>query len=71
VDGCGEILVHGTLQYRLIGYVMSSPSTFCILLICSHKDGVYKPPSAFETAISRKRAIERDNHGVVPSVRPR
>ena len=52
LDGCGEVLVSGTYEYRILGFFMSEGNHFCALLFCYHKDKIYKPPNAFATAVA-------------------
>lgn len=42
---------------RALGFFDESATTFIITLICTHKNNVYKPASAFETAQKRSKQI--------------
>lgn len=44
-------------QERALGYFDDAAGTFVILVICNHKDKVYKPASAFNTAHTRMEQI--------------
>ena len=44
-------------QHRLIGYLQGV--TFFALIGCTHKQQIYDPSEALETADKRKRRIER------------
>ena len=40
-------------QERALGYFDDATHTFVIVLICNHKDRVYRPPDAFDSAHER------------------
>lgn len=42
---------------RAIGFFGPAPDEFTILIIATHKQNVYKPPQAIETAISRRAQV--------------
>lgn len=43
---------------RALGYFGKSGQTFVIVLICTHKQNVYKPHDAFKTARTRAQQID-------------
>lgn len=45
-------------QHRIVGYY-SGPKTFVALIGCTHKQNRYDPPNALETAVERRKRIER------------
>jgi hypothetical protein len=57
-DGLGELRWRSEKkQHRLIGFL--SRDVFYALIGCIHKQQVYKPPDALETAEKRKKQVER------------
>ena len=56
--GCWELRwTSEKVEHRIFGYY-GGILRFVMLVGCTHKDGVYNPPSAFETMDDRKRKIE-------------
>lgn len=43
---------------RALGFFGPTEKTFTITLICNHKQNVYKPPDAIETARKRAKQVE-------------
>lgn len=43
---------------RAIGYFAKDEQTFVITNICTHKQNIYKPPNAFQTAHARRHQLE-------------
>ena len=56
----GEVRLRAKPPIRLIGY--KRDSEFILLIGCKHKDQIYDPPTALDTALSRKKDLE-NNHG--------
>jgi len=57
-DGLGELRWKSeNKQHRLIGFL--SYEVFYALVGCTHKQQIYKPPDALDTAGKRKGQIER------------
>lgn len=54
----------GGVQHRVIGCSGPQQKQFTLLIGCSHKDQIYDPPSAIETAIKRKNQVDSGD-GVV------
>jgi len=55
--GIGELRwTSGKRQHRLVGYLKSG--TFFALIGCTHKQQIYDPPDALDTAYKRKHQIE-------------
>ncbi len=57
-QGLGEIRIAADRQWRLIGRREEAENAFTLLMICYHKDKVYDPRDALETALRRWREIE-------------
>lgn len=51
---------------RAIGFFGPNDDEFTILIIATHKQDVYKPHNAFETAISRRAQVLRKEAGTSP-----
>lgn len=63
--GLGEIrFTSERKQHRVIGFYGPSPREFTMLIGCIHKQNIYNPPNALDTAARRKRAIETGTAGV-------
>ena len=45
---------------RLVGYLDTDRKEFTLLIGCNHKDKIYDPPGAFDTAVDRWKLL---NHG--------
>ena len=59
LKGLGEIrFTTENTQHRVIGYFGPEAAQFSLLLGCTHKQRVYSPASALDTAAKRKRLIE-------------
>lgn len=58
-DGLGEIRWRGDQRkpLRLIGF-QNAPNQFTLLIGCSHKDNVYTPADALDTAVTRKGELQ-------------
>jgi hypothetical protein len=50
--------IPGEVQYRMLG-VFDGPKRTVFLMGYYHKGGVYTPPDALETALKRKKLLER------------
>ena len=50
--------IPGEVQYRMLG-VFNGPKKAVFLMGYYHKGGVYTPPDALETALQRKKLLER------------
>jgi|SRR6266850_2921146 len=46
-------------EHRVIGLVWPNPQQFTMLIGCFHKQRVYTPANALDTALQRKRFLER------------
>jgi len=63
-DGLGEIRWKcDKKQHRVIGCRWTNPSGFLLLIGCTHKDQIYDPPDAINTADKRRRGIQFQNRG--------
>lgn len=49
----------GGVQWRVLGFFGLAQMQYTILLGCTHKQGNYDPRDATDTAIRRKKSIER------------
>lgn len=59
-QGMGEIRFTSERKAHLvIGFVWPSPQQFTMLIGCFHKQRVYTPANALDTALQRKRFLER------------
>ena len=63
-----EIRVRGNVQWRVLGYYgpKGKQKTFTVLLICNHKQNIYQPHDAINTARKRLKMIEQ-NYSLVKS----
>jgi hypothetical protein len=71
LKGLGEIVIGSGVQWRLFGHRDVAQDTFTLLVICNHKDGVYKPVNAFDTAIERWKEMQKGLDGIVLNDHPR
>jgi hypothetical protein len=63
--GLGELRFYSEKKaYRVIGYFGPSRGQFTMLIGCFHKQRVYTPASALDTALRRKRFLERGEGSV-------
>ena len=46
------------IQHRMIGFFGPEQKQFTLLIGCMHKQNIYQPPQAIETAIERKKKVE-------------
>jgi hypothetical protein len=53
-------------QTRALGYFQDGENAFIIVLICYHKDRVYKPAGAFKSAHQRIARIDQGSAYTVP-----
>ena len=51
---------------RALGYFGKSGQSFVIVLICTHKQNVYKPHDAFKTARSRAQQVDGGTAKTIP-----
>ena len=51
-------------QHRVIGFYGPGQKQFTLLIGCTHKQNIYSPPRALETAARRKREVESGTAGV-------
>lgn len=51
---------------RALGYFAKEEQIFIITNICTHKQGIYKPPNAFKTAHTRRHQVETCIASAVP-----
>lgn len=49
----------GRVPYRIIGYT-AAERVFVMLIGCTHNERKYKPADCFDTALARKKEIERN-----------
>jgi phage-related protein len=64
--GLGEIRVsEENKQYRLIGMTGPGKGEYTLLIGCSHKQQVYTPKDAKETANARRKLVEKGAANVV------
>lgn len=54
------------VQHRPLGFFGPGPSEFTILILATHKDDVYKPSSAIDTAAQRRKAIQSGQASTAP-----
>lgn len=52
-------------QARALGFFGPNTGEFTITLICTHKDNVYKPPNAFQTATDRANSVKSGRASVI------
>jgi len=69
-DDLVEIILKGKIQHRLFGFYWPERLNFTVLLPCTHKDDVYDPPGAFETADVRIKELKNGRKWIRPCVRP-
>jgi hypothetical protein len=63
-DGLGEIRWKcDNKQHRVIGCWWKTPHGFLLLIGCFHKQNVYNPPDAIETAAKRRRGLQFGGKG--------
>ena len=48
-----------SVQWRVVGFFGLAPMNYTMLIGCTHKQNQYDPRDALETAIRRKKNIER------------
>ena len=67
-----EIRVSGNVQWRILGYYgpKGERKAFTILLICNHKQNIYQPHDAINTARKRLKMVEQNNSMVKSCDRP-
>ena len=53
----------GRVQHRIIGR-LTGEQEFLMLIGCTHKDDVYDPPSALDTALERDRKIKNQEASI-------
>ncbi len=70
-EGIYEIRIRGNVQWRLAGYFGPGQKEFTIVLACTHKQQIYDPPDAKETAVKRKKQIDKGERKRILSARPR
>jgi hypothetical protein len=71
VDDFVEIILKTKVQHRLLGFNWPRQSCcFTFLIPCTHKDKVYKPKNAFETAGIRMRKLQNGSTWMKSCVRP-
>lgn len=61
-QGLGEVTFkseQGT-PLRLIGTKGDTPNSFIFLIGCSHRERIYDPPDAIDTAVKRKKKLAQD-----------
>lgn len=64
-QGMGEIrFTSERKEHRVIGFVWPSPQQFTMLIGCFHKQQVYTPANALDTALQRKRFLEQGKGSV-------
>jgi hypothetical protein len=64
-QGMGEIrFTSERKEHRVIGFVWPSPRQFTMLIGCFHKQRVYHPANAFDTALQRKKFLEQGKGSV-------
>lgn len=54
------------VETRAIGFFGCGSVEFTILVVCTHKDRVYKPADAFDTAQRRRRALLAQEASTAP-----
>jgi hypothetical protein len=65
-DGVGEVLVTvNNFQHRVFGFQGPGKSQFTFLLACYHKDNVYSPSNAIDTAMQRKKDVNGNRVKIV------
>jgi hypothetical protein len=65
-NGLGEIMWRfGKVQHRMIGCSWKAPSGYLLLIGCTHKQDIYNPPDAIETADKRRRGLLFERKGSV------
>jgi len=65
-NGLGEIRwKSGGVQHRVIGCAWKNPPGYLLLIGCTHKQIVYSPPNAIQTADKRRRGILFQKEGSV------
>lgn len=57
--GIGEIRFKSRVQLRVAGIKSKHPGRYILLIGFSHKQNVYDPPNAPDTAVDRKGDLER------------
>jgi hypothetical protein len=63
--GLGEIrFTSERKQHRVVGFYGPRQQQFTMLIGCTHKQNIYNPPNALDTAARRKREIETGDAGV-------
>jgi hypothetical protein len=63
-DGLGEIRWKcDKKQHRVIGCSWKNPSGYLLLIGCTHKQEIYDPPDAIQTAGRRRRGLQFENKG--------
>jgi hypothetical protein len=71
IDDFVEVILTTKVQHRMLGFFWPrEPHCFTFLLPCTHKDKVYKPKNAFETAGVRMRELQNGSTWMKRCVRP-
>jgi phage-related protein len=64
-QGMGEIrFTSERKEHRVIGFRWPGPQQFTMLIGCFHKQRVYTPANALDTALQRKRFLEQGEGSV-------
>jgi hypothetical protein len=58
-SGIWELEFFSAVQHRVLGFFGPGRKEATLLVGCYHKQGVYVPPNALETAVRRKKMLER------------
>ncbi len=59
--GLGEIRFKvANVQYRPVGFFGQERNTFVLLICASKKQRIYKPPDAFDLAVTRKKLLDQN-----------
>jgi len=65
-NGLGEIRwKFGKVQHRIVGCDWKSPPGYLLLMGCTHKQEIYSPPGAIDTADKRRRGLLFERKGSV------
>jgi hypothetical protein len=66
-----EVILKGKVQHRLLGfYWLAGQCQFTFLLPCTHKEQVYKPRAAFNTAEQYRVDLMNGSNWIRRCVRP-
>ena len=67
IEGIYEIRFKTSgVQQRPLGFFGPGSNQFTILILATHKDDVYKPSSAIDTATHRRKAIQGNQASIAP-----